>query len=274
MGIKRAGGWFQAILATTVLVSLLYIICELYIDDLIVHGKTQSEFCQRLDTVLEALEKRRITVNPDKCLLGVETLEFVGHTISKEGLHFTRDKIDKVLQIPEPTVAKELKSFLGVAVWFIEHIDGYSALARPLHQMLLDYDRNRILKWTEEARVSFHSIKEAINNCPMLYFIDDTSPIFVETDASDYGVGGVCYQMIDGVRKYIAFVSHALSGPEINWSVPHKEMYGIVYTLKKLDYLLRDRQFILKTDHKNLITMNTEKNPKVFRWKLAIQDFD
>ena len=274
MGIKRAGGWFQAILATTVLVSLLYIICELYIDDLIVHGKTQSEFCQRLDTVLDALEKRRITVNPDKCLLGVETLEFVGHTISKEGLHFTRDKIDKVLQIPEPTVAKELKSFLGVAVWFIEHIDGYSALARPLHQMLLDYDRNRILKWTEEARVSFHTIKEAINNCPMLYFIDDTSPIFVETDASDYGVGGVCYQMIDGVRRYIAFVSHALSGPEINWSVPHKEMYGIVYTLKKLDYLLRDRQFILKTDHKNLITMNTEKNPKVFRWKLAIQDFD
>ena len=274
MGIKRAGGWFQAMLATTVLVSLIYIICELYIDDLIIHGKTQQEFCTRLDTVLSALEKRRITVNPEKCLLGVESLEFVGHTISKDGLHFTREKIDKVLQIPEPSVAKELKSFLGVAVWFIEHIDGYSNLARPLHQMLLDYDRNRILKWTEEGRVSFHSLKEAINNCPMLYFIDDTSPIFVETDASDYGVGGVCYQMIDGVRRYIAFVSHALSGPEINWAVPHKEMYGIVYTLGKLDYLLRDRTFILKTDHKNLITMNTEKNPKVYRWKLAIQDYD
>ena len=275
MGIKRAGGWFQAMLVTVVFVGLIYIICELYIDDLIIHAQTEDEFCNRLDQVLTRLQARGITVNPDKCLLGVRSLEFVGHTISEEGLHFTRDKIEKVLQIPEPTVGKQLKSFLGVAVWFIEHIEGYSELARPLHQMLKDYDKSRALKWTDEGRTAFHNLKEAINNCPMLYFIDDTSPIFVETDASDYGVGGVCYQLIDGKRRYIAFVSHSLSKDgEINWSVPHKEMYGIVYTLSKLDYLLRDRQFTLKTDHKNLISMHTDKNPKVFRWKIAIQDYD
>jgi len=275
MGIKRAGGWFQAMLVTVVFCGLIYLICELYIDDLIIHAQTEDEFCQRLDQVLSRLQARGITVNPEKCLLGVKSLEFVGHTISEDGLHFTRDKIEKVLQIPEPTVGKQLKSFLGVAVWFIEHIEGYSELARPLHQMLKDYDKSRALKWTDEGRTAFHKIKEAINNCPMLYFIDDTSPIFVETDASDYGVGGVCYQVIDGKRRYIAFVSHSLSKDgEINWSVPHKEMYGIVYTLSKLDYLLRDRKFTLKTDHKNLISMNTDKNPKVFRWKIAIQDYD
>ena len=223
MGIKRAGGWFQAMLVTVVFCGLIYLICELYIDDLIIHAQTEDEFCQRLDQVLSRLQARGITVNPEKCLLGVKSLEFVGHTISEDGLHFTRDKIEKVLQIPEPTVGKQLKSFLGVAVWFIEHIEGYSELARPLHQMLKDYDKSRALKWTDEGRTAFHKIKEAINNCPMLYFIDDTSPIFVETDASDYGVGGVCYQVIDGKRRYIAFVSHSLSKDgEINWSVPHK----------------------------------------------------
>ena len=274
MGIKRAGGWFQAMLATVVLVNLIYIICELYIDDLIIHAQTEDEFCRRLDMVLGKLQERGITVNPEKCVLGVDTLEFVGHTINKDGLHFTRDKIEKVLQIPEPTVGKQLKSFLGVAVWFIEHIEGYSDLARPLHQMLKDYDKKRALKWTDEGRTAFHKIKDAINNCPMLYFIDDTSPIIVETDASDYGVGGVCYQVVDGKRRYIAFASHALAGAELNWSVPHKEMYGIVYTLTKMDYLLRDRTFTLKTDHKNLLKMNTDKNPKVYRWKLSIQDYD
>jgi transposase InsO family protein len=274
MGIKRAGGWFQGTLATVVLVSVMYLMCELYIDDLIIHAQTEEEFCKRLDTVLTKLQERGITVNPDKCVLGVGKLEFVGHTIDKDGLHFTREKIEKVLQIPEPTVGKQLKSFLGVAVWFIEHIEHYSDLARPLHQMLKDYDKKRVLKWTEEGRTAFHALKEAVNNCPMLYFVDDTSPIFVETDASDYGVGGVCYQVVDGKRKYIAFASHGLTGAELNWSVPHKEMYGIVYTLSKMDYLLRDRKFILKTDHKNLISMNTDKNPKVYRWKIAIQDFD
>ena len=51
-------------------------------------------------------------------------------------------------------------------------------------------------------------------------------------------------------------------------------MYGIVHTLTKLDYLLRDRKFTLKTDPKNLLKINTDKNPKVYRWKLSIQDYD
>ena len=102
MGIKRAGGWFQGMLATIVFVNLIYIICELYIDDLIIHAQTEEEFCERLDQVLTRLGQRRITVNPEKCLLGVQTLEFVGHTINRDGLHFTREKTEKVLQIPEP----------------------------------------------------------------------------------------------------------------------------------------------------------------------------
>ena len=77
--------------------------------------------------------------------------------------------------------------------------------------MLKAYKRDRKLVWTEEARVAFEAIKEAINNCTLLYFIDDISPIELYTDASDFGIGGYLCQIKDGKEFPIAFVSHGLS---------------------------------------------------------------
>ena len=178
------------------------------------------------------------------------------------------------MQIDTPTLGKDLKSCLGVAVYFIDHIRNYATVVRPLHLMLHDYDRSRRLIWTEEGRVAFHAIKDAINNCTTLFFIDDHSPAVLTTDASDFGIGGYLSQIVEGIERPIAFVSHGLSQQEIHWSTIEKECYAIVYTLKKLHYLLGDRQFTLKTDHKNLTYLDADKNEKVKRWKIAIQQYD
>ena len=84
--------------------------------------------------------------------------------INEHGLTFTREKIDKVLQIPPCVLGRDLKSFLGVAVFFIDHIQNYAIKVAPLHRMLKDYSRDRKLVWTEEGKASFEEIKEAINN--------------------------------------------------------------------------------------------------------------
>ena len=51
-------------------------------------------------------------------------------------------------------------------------------------------------------------------------------------------------------------------------------MYAIFYTFMKLEHLLRDKKFILRTDSKILSKMNTEHKEKVKRWKIAIQHYD
>ena len=51
-------------------------------------------------------------------------------------------------------------------------------------------------------------------------------------------------------------------------------MYAIFYTFMKLEHLLRDKKFILKTNSKILSKMNTEHKEKVKRWKIAIQHYD
>jgi RNase H-like domain found in reverse transcriptase/Integrase core domain/Chromo (CHRromatin Organisation MOdifier) domain/Integrase zinc binding domain len=130
------------------------------------------------------------------------------------------------------------------------------------------------IAWNEESIKAFHSIKESISRCPLMHFIDNESPIHLFTDASDYGVGGALFQLVDGVMKPIAFVSKSLSFSQLNWSTIQKEAYGVYLCCFKLDALLRDRKFTIHTDHKNLIYMRSAPTSMVGRWFMALQELD
>ena len=277
MGLKSAGSYFQQQLANEVLVGSIYHICESYLDDVIIHGDTLERYMANIRTVFARFRKHHITLNPAKCRFGHSEIEYVGHVINQDGITFSRDKIMKVLQIPKPIKEKELKSFLGLANYFRDHVANHSTTVHPLNELLRNYTRSKRIQWNTEAESAFTKIKEDINQCPFLFFLDDFSPVTLHTDASDYGIGAYLFQTVDGIEKPIAFVSHALSASQITkWSTPEKEAYAIFYALGKLDYLLRDIKFTLHTDHKNLTLpfLNNEQNARVKRWKLAIQQYD
>ena len=104
--------------------------------------------------------------------------------------------------------------------------------------------------------------------------MDAHAPVFLQTDASDYGIGAYLFQVVDGQQRPVAFLSKTLDRTQLRWSTPEKEGYAIYHALKKLEYLIRDFRFTLQTDHKNLIYINDTASPKVVRWKLAIQEYD
>jgi hypothetical protein len=275
MGIKGAPPFFQMVMATIVLVGLIYKICELYIDDILVHAQTEDEFCDNLTQVLERCRKYNIKLNPLKCQLGLEEVEYVGHTINSNGIHFTRARLDNVLQFELPTFGKQLKSFVGFCNYFRDHVENFSTKMFPLNELLKDYDKRRRLVWTEHSRQAFEDMKMAIHNCPSLYFMDDLLAIFLHTDASKYGIGAYLFQLTaDGKELPIAFISKTLSETQRRWHTPQKEAYAIFYAFKQLDYLLRGVHFTLRTDHKNLIYINDTMTEMVIRWKIAVQEYD
>jgi hypothetical protein len=77
-----------------------------------------------------------------------------------------------------------------------------------------------------------------------------------------------------GEREYpILFMSRSFHGAELNWKTQDKECGAIYKALKKFQYLLYNRHFILETDNKNLTFLNTATSSRVYRWKLAIQRY-
>lgn len=276
MGLKGAPSYFQRVMGNEVLGGLNMVICELYLDDIIVPGTSEDEFLDRLERVLQRFQERGITLNPSKCRFGLSEVTYVGHVINAQGIHFTRERLDSVMNFPKPKTQKHLKSFLGLANWFRNHVKNHSTIVKPLNEMLQNYNKSRRLVWTPEAESAFETIKSAIHECPMLFFMDDVSPVYLETDASDYGIGAYLYQVVDGCQHPIGFLSQAFNARMLNWHTAHKEGYAIFYALLKWEYLLRDRHFILRTDHRNLTQLKQQFGhaQKVQRWLTCFQGFD
>ena len=275
MGLKSAPAYFQQQIQTTVIADLMYVAAELYIDDIVAYGSTEEEFLEHLDRILQRLEDKRITLNPDKAKIAVSEVEAVGHVLDQYGIKMSIEKIQKVMQFPPPRYGKNLKQFLGMANYFRRHINGYAKIARPLELLIRDYKNTkaRVIQWTDEARAALHRLQAEIAACPKLYFLRHDVPIILETDASEYAIGAYLYQVVDNEQQPIAFMSRSLSGAQINWSTIEKECFAIYSALREWEYLLRDVQFTIRTDHKNLRYLNTN-TPKVVRWKLAVQEFN
>jgi hypothetical protein len=282
MGLTSAPSYFQEQMQNVVLAGLLYSICEVYLDDIIVHAQTEEQFIDRLRKIFQRLSDNGITLNPDKCRLGLEEVEFVGHVINSEGHTFSREKVSAVLNFEKPQTAQEMKSFLGTINYFRGHIRNYAVITQPLHKLILNYtkkDRNTPVQWTMEAEAAFVQVKGEINNLPTMYFLREEGEIRLYTDASNLGIGGYLCQVEtrpDGteIERPTAFMSEAFKGAQLRWSTYEQEAYAIYKSVTKFEYLLRGRRFSIFTDHRNLTFISKTGSKKVTNWRLAIQEFD
>jgi hypothetical protein len=145
--------------------------------------------------------------------------------------------------------------------------------------MVTNYKPRKRLQWSHEQEECFKHLKNKIVNCETLYFINNDKPIYVQTDASDYGIGAYLFQRWreeDGTwtERPISFISKSLDKVQRRWSTIEKEAYAIIYADTKWENYLQGNKFILQTDHRNLTFLNTDLRPKVQRWKIFIQEFD
>ena len=126
-----------------------------------------------------------------------------------------------------------------------------------LHALIADYHKTRKIQWTTEALKAYEDIKLQVSKCTIMYFMSDTTPITLYTDASDYGADGYLFQTVDGVNQPIAFVSNSLTSAP---PVIQKETYGIYYSCMYLESLLRDRPFNIRTENRNLLFIKQSSN--------------
>ena len=279
MGVATAPSYFQQKMAHEVLGDLLYNVCEIYIDDILIFADTAEGLIYNVRLIFQRLREKRVLCNPDKCKMGVTEIEFLGHVFSHDGgLRMSEAKLRKVQEFPKPMKRKDMKAFLGLANYFRDHVPHHSEVAKPLHDMLEGYTKqNRMLplKWTAEGEAAFAKLTNSIMKSPALFTIEpELGDVILETDASDYGIGAYLYQRLPtGLHRPIRFMSASLTKTECRWSTIEKEAYAIFRALREWDYLLRDIPFLIRTDHRNLLFLN-DRSQKVVHWKLAVWPFN
>ena len=130
--IERIWPYFHRTMSNKVLSDLVYRICEIYIDDVLIHGSNPDEFLINLRKVFERLREFRVAANPKKTKLGFREVEYVGHLVSDTGISFTTEKRLKVLNFLRPTTQKALLQFIGLANYFRDHVPHMTEMVTPL----------------------------------------------------------------------------------------------------------------------------------------------
>ncbi|XP_020298131.1 uncharacterized protein LOC109862475 [Pseudomyrmex gracilis] len=116
-GLKNAPPTFQRIMNKK-LKNLVGNSCFVYIDNIIVYGKTIEEHNRNLKTLFERLRQVDLKLQPDKCEYLRPELEYLGHLISERGVQPNLKRIEKVQTYPVPKNPKEIKQFLGLVGYY------------------------------------------------------------------------------------------------------------------------------------------------------------
>ena len=270
-GLCNAPATFERLMEL-VLSGLHWQICLIYLDDIIIFGKTFAEMIQNLDTVLARFAQAGLKLKSQKCQLFKREVDFLGHVINEHGIHTNPQKIECVKTWPTPKNITELRSFLGLCSYYRRFIANYSHVAKPLTRLT---EKDQRFNWTSECSEAFDKLKHMLVTAPILAHPDFTKPFILDTDASNHAIGAVLSQKTGNEERVIAYASRTLSKSERKYCVTRKELLALVYFVKYFRHYLYGRKFTARTDHASLRWLMNFKNPEgqVARWLEVLSTF-
>ena len=257
-----------------------------YLDDIIIFSTTFDEHLERLEMILQRLQKIGLKLKTSKCHFLQQQVLYLGHQVSADGIATDPAKIAAVKDWAVPNTIKQLRSFVGFASYYRKYVNGFSSIAGPLHDLVTCLnkeikERGRFKgtfreRWGQDCDKAFALLKETLCSAPILGYADYQKPFVVETDASHLGLGAVLSQDQDGKRVVIAFASRRLRPPEKMYSSMKLEMLALKWAVTtKFRSYLYGGSFVLFTDNNPLKYLKTAKLGAVEqRWAAELAPFN
>eukprot|EP00731_Ephydatia_muelleri_P039162 Em1159g2a len=109
--------------------------CLVYIDDIVIMGKTFERHLQNLKLVLERLRRAGLKLKPSKCSLFQDKVVYLGHVVTRDGIHTDPEKVNAVSKWPVPTSGRDVQQFLGLVGYYRNYIQSFATIAKPLYQL-------------------------------------------------------------------------------------------------------------------------------------------
>ena len=274
-GLTNAPASFQTMI-NDVLREYIDMFVVVYLDDILIFSTTLGQHKEHVHQVLRKLQDANLLVESDKCEFHKQHVKFLGYEITPGFIGMDPDKVKAVREWPHPTNVKEVRAFLGFVNFYRKYVKNFGGIGIPLTDLT---KKDQPFVWDQKAKDAFEDIRGRILKEPIHAMPNPTRPFEVETDASDWALGGQLGQRDDEGRLHpVAFYSKKLHGPELNYPIHDKELMAIIEAFKEWKHYLSGTEATVKvyTDHKNLTSFTTTKelNKRQIRWYEFLSEFN
>jgi hypothetical protein len=123
-----------------------------FINDILVYSRSVEEHIEHLHLVLQKLQDHRLYAKLSKCEFWLKPVAYLGHIISKGGIFVDPSKVQDILGWNAPTSVRDIRSFLGLAGYYLRFIEGFSKITKPMTEFL---EKDKKFKWTPTFEASF-----------------------------------------------------------------------------------------------------------------------
>ena len=141
-GVASAPAVFQQLMEIVVQ-GAKGVVC--YLDDILVTGAASTE-PRRSVTQAETMGKKA------KCYLLQPSVEYLGFKVDADGLHTTTSKVEAILNSPQPTDVRQLRSFLGLVHYYGRFVPDLTTITHPLNELLR---KNKTWDWSDDCTKAF-----------------------------------------------------------------------------------------------------------------------
>lgn len=261
-GLRNAGQSFQRFMDEVVR-GLDY--CYTYIDDILVFSSTPEEHAEHLRVLFQRLSEYGVVVNPSKCVLAAEEVNFLGYRITKNGSHPPPERIEALRNFPLPKTVEGLRRFLGMINFYRRFLPKAAELQAPLVNVLASTGLKgpKPVPWTPELEIAFNKCKEHLATATLLAHPISNAPLGLFTDASSSHVGASLQQNVNNEWQPLAFFSKKLSPRHTTWPAYYRELLAVYEAVQHFRHFLEAQHVTIYTDHKPLIYAFTQRREKL-----------
>ncbi|CAF0758678.1 unnamed protein product [Didymodactylos carnosus] len=275
-GLKNSPPTFQRVMSTALESCRQF--CQVYLDDIVVFSKSYDQHLVHMKKVFECLKENNLQLNPSKCSIAHSNIDCLGYTITKKTITPLNDKINAILKLSEPRTLKQANKSIGAIAWYRKFIKKFAEVAAPIHAVtnLTKANRHKFRR-TKDQSAAFYELKKMLTTAPLLLnFLDDSRPIILSTDLSDYGIGGVLQREINGETHNLYYHSQLINKAEKNYKTIEKDALAIWKCFERMRSYILGRNIIICTDHCPLCHMMEKKisNKRVERVALLLQEYN
>ena len=125
---------------------------EVYIDDIVVKNKVESEHVNDLKDIFEILRKHKLHLNASKCSFGVNSSKFLGYMVTHRKIEVNPNQIKAINNLQSPQNPKKVQKLTGMTAALNRFISQSVNMCRPFFQLLHKW---KGFEWTEDCASAF-----------------------------------------------------------------------------------------------------------------------